>query len=105
MTSILANPLAGMLPMATWATLDPSSTSPGPLQGAALLGLVVAGGGLGILLIVVVAWSRRRRATRRAGRGGRSTSIDPWRESARRIQTDPEDGSPWPPVDPRRQDS
>lgn len=84
--------------------VDPSATTSGPLQGAALIGLIAAGGGLGMLLIVAVAWSRRRRAARRAGRAPGSTSVDPWREAARRLRTDPDDGSPWPPVDPRRQE-
>ena len=75
---------------------------PETLRGAALLGIVLALGGLGVSILVFVAWSRRRRASRSArggGDGGRGP--DPWRESGRRMRVDPEDGGHWPPIDPR----
>lgn len=75
---------------------------PGPVRGAALLGLVVAGGAIGLLLIVLVAWSRRRRASRRAAAASPNRKgADPWRESGRRVRVEPEDDAPWPPIDPR----
>ena len=69
---------------------------------AVLLGIVLVVGLLGVLVILALAWVRRRqarRATRPADPQGRLK--DPWREAARRTEPDPDDGEPWPPVDPR----
>jgi hypothetical protein len=77
---------------------------PSSLRGAALLGLVLVGGVLGVAVIVALGWMRRRRASR-GSRATRSTSThtaDPWRESGRRVKVDPDEGEPWPPVDPRK---
>ncbi len=76
---------------------------PAPIRGAALLGLVLTSGVVGVIAIVGIAWMRRRRAARRADSVSRAAGppTDAWRESARRFRIDPEPGEPWPPVDPR----
>jgi hypothetical protein len=83
--------------------LAATADMPASLRGAALLGLVVFGGLLGVTVIVAMAWMRRRRAIRGSltPPSDARVATDPWRESARRVRVDPEDGESWPPVDPR----
>jgi hypothetical protein len=88
-------------------TLDPATFFlaaagvPAPIRGAALLGLVLVGGVVGVLAIVLIAWSRRnsRRRTVGGAHAGRSEAVaaDAWVESARRVRVDPEAGETWPP--------
>jgi hypothetical protein len=91
------------MPIVAQMLLLQSPGVPAPVRGAALLGLVLAGGAVGIVVIVSIAWMRRRRAARRGGTVVRAASppTDAWRESARRVRVDPDDGEPFPPVDPR----
>lgn len=92
-------PVGALMPLVTVPDVTVS------VRGAALIGLIVAGGAIGVLLIVLVAWSRRRVASRRAGSASpQREARDPWREAARRVRVDPDDGAPWPPVDPRPSD-
>jgi hypothetical protein len=76
---------------------------PAPVRGAALLGLVVVGGLLGLTVIVVLAWRCRRWANRGTvvSTPVVGPATDPWREAARRVQIDPEDDEPGPAMDLR----